>query len=154
MGSGADLAPSLSGGGPWLPPFPRRFPAALALPPCSSPTAAGSSTTRSSARCGRRAVARGLWPGRARRHPASRRRRSSRLPSGRSPRGSAVPAASRSGAGVGASLVPAAAAEALRSLSGRGVVGAGEPGCPFFFFLYTFLTIVLFAQTVNPVFCL
>lgn len=134
MGSGADLAPSLSGGGPWLPPFPRRFPAALALPPCSSPTAAGSSTTRSSARCGRRAVARGLWPGRGRCHPASRRRRrSSRLPSGRSPRGSAVPAASRSGAGVGASLVPAAAAEALRSLSDRGVVGVGEPGCPFFF---------------------
>lgn len=45
MGSGADLAPSLRGGGRCPPLFPHRVPAALALPLCSSPTAAGSFTT-------------------------------------------------------------------------------------------------------------
>lgn len=40
---GADLAPSLSRGGPRLSCF--CLPAALSLPPCSSRTAAGSSTT-------------------------------------------------------------------------------------------------------------
>jgi len=113
MRSGAVLAPSLSGGGPWLQLFLRRSPAAaMFVSDCrrefyevvvSQVRAAGRDRGAGGVTAGVAAAGGAVSP-------------------------QTVPAASRSGGGTGASPALAAAAEALRSSWAAGGRGCRVPG--------------------------